>query len=377
MTKEKTPLKVWIVDDEPGMCLGTKRALRDHVIDMEDLNVSVNFEVNTMESGEAFLTNLKGDKPHILLLDGKLPGIDGIEVLEELAKQSTKILTIMITAYATLEKAVKATKLGAYDFLAKPFTPDELRYALKKASRDIILTERAKQLEAEKQQVRFEFISVLAHELKSPLNAIEGFADIMKGRVAGNDIEKYDHMINRMCARIGGMRKLITDLLDLTRIESGKKKRILEPINLNSSVENVIENNIGLAQKNNITVNVAPSNKCSINGDSGEIEMLLNNLITNAIKYNKPNGNVDIILKPSETTISIIVRDTGIGMSKEEQQNLFKEFSRIKNNKTKNIEGSGLGLSIIHKIIQLYNATVNVTSEVDVGSEFTIELPIQ
>ena len=102
-----------------------------------------------------------------------------MDVLDAMSSQGREVLTIMITAYATFETAVKATKLGAYDFLAKPFTPEELRYALRKATSQLILSKQARKLAEEKREIRFNFISVLAHELKAPLNAVEGYLNIL------------------------------------------------------------------------------------------------------------------------------------------------------------------------------------------------------
>lgn len=368
-------LKLWIVDDEQGMRMGTERALRDYTVELADLDTTVSFSTESMESGEEFLEKLKTEKPKILLLDGKLPGIDGIEILEVLHRNKTSILTIMITAYATLEKAVKATKLGAYDFLAKPFTPSELRYAISKATRDIVLTERAAKLELEKKQVRFEFISVLAHELKSPLNAIDGYNEMVKTRQAGDLLTDYDSMFNRIGIRISGMRKLIADLLDLTSIESGKKKRELEEIDLCEITKTIVENNSEDAEKRKITINCNLPENAPVTADRGEMEMLFNNFITNGIKYNKEEGDLTITLLSKANNYEISFSDTGIGMSDEEQRRLFKEFSRIKNKKTRTIQGSGLGLSIIHKILKQYKGAVTVKSKPDKGSIFTIQIP--
>lgn len=376
MNEKMNTLKLWVVDDEPGMCIGARRALTDHLLLLDDLGESVVFDVHTMESAEAFLEEYKDDRPHILLLDIKLPGMEGTELLERLFEEKSPVLTVMITAYASLEKAVKATKLGAYDFLAKPFTPNELRHTVRKAARNVILTEKAKRLAQEKRQIRFEFISILAHELKSPLNAIEGYTDLLKSRDAGSDIASYEEMIERIDTRIGGMRKLISDLLDLTSIESGKKKRELEPVALSDIARRVVDSNADLSAEKQVALRLDIDGAIVLIADRGEMEMLLNNLITNAIKYNRTGGSVDIHIARQDERIVIGVRDTGIGMTTEEQKRLFKEFSRIKNEKTRNIQGSGLGLSIMRKIATLYGGEIQVESEPDVGSSFTVLFPI-
>ena len=141
----------------------------------------------------------------------------------------------MITAYATFETAVQATKLGAYDFLAKPFSPEELRYAVRKATNQLILSRQARRLAEEKRQVRFNFISVLSHELKAPLNAIEGYLKILRTTEADQNLQ----MIERSLVRLDGMQKLIFDLLDLTRIESGQSERVIRRLDLRELAQGV------------------------------------------------------------------------------------------------------------------------------------------
>jgi signal transduction histidine kinase len=282
----------------------------------------------------------------------------------------------MITAYATLQGAVAATKLGTFDFLAKPFTPAELRLAVGKAARDVVLTRKAHLLEQQQRGVRFEFLSILAHELKSPIGAVEGYIELMKNRVAGSSLEDYDDMLVRMSTRIYGMRKLIADLLDLTWLESGKKTRELETVDIGEAVNHIIENNAAQASAMGVTCTVSCEGNCTAKVVRSEIDILINNLITNAIKYNVHNGKVTATVAGSSEGISIRVADTGIGIKPEDKHRLFKEFSRIKNSATRHIEGSGLGLSIIHKIVALYKGTVDVESCEHNGSVFTVKLPV-
>ena len=143
------------------------------------------FTVDQAESGEEALEKIDRNPPDILLLDHKMPGISGLEVLDRLAGRETDMLTIMITAYASIETAVAATKRGAYDFLAKPFTPDELKSTIRKAAARLVLAKQARQLAEEKRRVRFEFIRVLGHELKAPLNAVAGYLDILQTSSTG------------------------------------------------------------------------------------------------------------------------------------------------------------------------------------------------
>ena len=365
-----TVLDLWIVDDEPAMCLGVTRSLEDYSAVYDDLGEAVRYNVTAMESGEALLERLdRQPAPQLLLLDGKLPGIDGIEVMRLLSERRAPIVTIMITAYATLENAVKATKLGAFDFLAKPFTPAELRHTVGKAARQIILTRRAQQLEQEKRQVRFQFLSVLAHELKSPLAAIEGYVDMLRQGSVDPAV------LDRMEARTQGMRKLIADLLDLTAIESGRRRRDLQDLDLCAVARDVVTHLEAPAKAKDIKVLISAAAACLCRVDRSEMEMLMRNLVSNAIKYNVPGGRVTVDIAATPAGVHLSVADTGIGISAADQAKLFAEFSRVKNNRTRGIEGSGLGLSIVRRLAALYGGTVTVASEENKGSTFTVVWP--
>ena len=368
-------LRVLVTDDEMGMRLGVVRALRDFTVQVPDVNSVVSFTVDQADSGEAALEKIRQSPPDILLLDHKMPGISGLEVLDRIAGLPIDTLTIMITAYASIETAVSATKRGAYDFLAKPFTPDELKSTIRKAAARLILAKQTRQLAEEKRQIRFEFISVLGHELKAPLNAVAGYLQLIKSQSLGPKVAKYAEMLGRSLDRIEGMNKLIADLLDLTRIESGQKNRQLASVDVCEVARLSLEAVRAEAAKQNITLRPHMNGPVPMTADRRELEMIFNNLLSNAVKYNRPGGSVDLRVASSDTEqVSISVADTGIGMSEEETSRLFDEFVRIQNDKTRHILGSGLGLSIVKKIAMLYNGTVAAESRPDAGSTFTVVL---
>ncbi len=367
-------IRTLVVDDELGMRLSVQRALSKYKITLPDIDDEIGFQVDLAADGEEALMKINQLHPDLLLLDYKLPGMSGLDILDQITASESEMVTIMITAYASIETAVTAVKRGAFDFLAKPFTPEELKNTVAKATRRLILARQVKKLALEKHKVRFQFVSILGHELKAPLNSVEGYLDIMKKRLRGEDISAYETMIERCLVRIQGMGKLIHDLLDLTQIESGEKTRTLKSLDLCTLAKFAMETAIPEAKAREITLQLNASQPVLIHADQSEMEMVLNNLISNAIKYNKDQGQVEINLSRAENKVTIAVKDTGIGMSGEDANRLFKEFVRIKNEKTRKILGSGLGLTILKKISQLYNGSVSVTSQPDVGSTFTIVL---
>ena len=367
-------LRVLVIDDELGMRSGASRVLDGFRVALPDGDGHVCLEVEQAESGEEGLEMMEARKFDIVLLDHKLPGMSGLDVLDRLNQKHEDALVVMITAYASLDVAVSATKRGAFDFLAKPFTPEELRDAVRKAARHHILRWQARKLAQEKRQVRFQFLSVLVHELKAPLVAVEGYLRLLQ-EGAATDPETAKRAVDRSLVRLDGMRKLIVDLLDLTRIESGQKVREFSTVDVVEVARAAIETALPAAQERAITMEVHAPDSVVLQADRGEIEIMLNNLVSNAVKYNRDGGRVDVTVSDGLAGVTMVVRDTGIGMTKEETAKLFGEFVRIKNSKTRHIMGSGLGLSILRKLATMYGGDVAVSSQPDVGTTFTIHLP--
>lgn len=367
-------LKVLVVDDESEMRRAVARTLRTYTVRIADAGKEFRFETTEAGTGEDALAAIESAPPDLVLLDHKLPGISGVDVLDRLGETRPDLLVVMITAYASLETAVLATRRGAYDFLAKPFTPDELRSALFKAAKHLVIQREARRLAEERKRVRFEFMRVVVHEMKAPLAAVEGYLMMMHDRTLGTELASYDRAIDRATTRLGGMRKLIVDLLDLTRIESGQKKREIASVDAVDAARSAMEVSALAAAERGITMELHADGPVPMVADREELELVLNNLVSNAVKYNRDQGRVDVTVAREERGVVLRVADTGIGMSPEESARLFGEFVRIKNDRTRNIPGSGLGLSIVKKIAILYGGDVSVESTPDVGTAFTVVL---
>lgn len=369
-------LKLLIVDDEAAIRSGIHRALKDFSVDFPFYEDDFEFEILDADSGEKALSIIENDKIDIVLLDNKLPGIEGIEVLEYIKRKSVDCAVMMITSYASIELAIRATNNGAFNFIPKPFSAQDLKSAVESITKHLFLKRMTHRMKAEGKQVRFKFLSVLSHELKSPINAVEGYLRIMKDKQAGDDIAAYEKMIDRSLTRIESMRGLIMDMLDFTKIESGKKNRSIVELDVIEIAKLAIDSIYPVAIQMNVEIIPDFPEKLIMKGDGSELEIIFNNLLSNAVKYNKENGSVKFTIQKEKESAVFTVEDTGIGMSEKEQALLFKEFTRIKTRKTKNISGSGLGLSIMKKVIDLNKGSVQVKSEADIGSKFRVELPL-
>lgn len=369
-------LKILVVDDEPGIRSGVTRILRNFKVDYPFMDELYDFKVFEASTGEEGIDLADNEQPDIVLLDNKLPGMQGVEVLEYIRKKKYDMFVVMITSYASLELAVKATHDGAVDFIPKPFTPQELKSSLETIVKQIYLKRMARDMKQQGKQIRFQFLSVLSHELKAPLNAVEGYLNIIKDRQLGDNLAEYNELVDRSLKRLSGMRNLIFDLLDMTKIESGKPSQKAENTDLVKITRNAIDTMMPFAIQKEVEISLNSPEKVIKFLDPEEMEIILNNLISNAIKYNRQKGTVDIDIEEFEKKTIIRVEDTGIGISEEDKAKLFKDFSRIKNPKTKNIAGSGLGLSIVKKIVELNKGNIKVESEPDKGTVFIVTLPV-
>ncbi|MDX9726196.1 MAG: hybrid sensor histidine kinase/response regulator [Bacteroidales bacterium] len=368
-------LKVLVVDDEPGIRSGVTRILKSFQVNYPFMDEDYSYEVLEAATGEEGIAITEREKPDIILLDNKLPGMQGIEVLEYIRNKNLDIVVAMITSYASLDVAVKAHKFGATDFIPKPFTPQELKSSIENITKQQYLKRITHRMNEEGRKIRYQFLSVLSHELKAPLNAVEGYLRMMQEKQAGDKIEDYAIPVERSLQRVQGMRNLIMDLLDFTKIRLERKEEKIEEVHLSSIASNAIVTVQPYAIQMEVSVLQIIKSDAVIMADPTDMEIIFNNLVSNSVKYNKPGGKAEIIIDEDENNVIVSFTDTGIGIKEADRENLFSEFVRIKNEKTRNIAGSGLGLSIVKKVVELYNGSITVDSAPEIGTTFTVRLP--
>jgi len=334
------------------------------------------FQAETAQDGTIGLEKLREIKPDLILVDLKMPGISGIEVLEKIKEIDPNIISVVITGYATVESAVDAMKIGAYDFLPKPFTPDQLRIIIRRGLERRKLILETESLRQEKKLIEENFITMVSHQLRSPLVAIIQYYEVILGGMVGNVPEKQKEIIQKTKTRLEGLLKLITDWLDVARLDSGQIIDNIKPISAKKIITKVIEDLRPLTQEENISLELGTCSKNDvIQGDADTLEQVFSNLVTNAIRYNRPNGKVIISIKENTDYIAVEVQDTGIGMAKEHLPFIFDQFFQVKRGENQKIKGTGLGLSIAKKIVDAHNGSIQVTSELGKGSMFTVQLP--
>lgn len=332
------------------------------------------YKTITAENGEEGLQKFKETNPDLILLDLKMPGRNGVEVLEELIKIDQVCVVIVITGYATIESAVEAMKKGAYDFLPKPFTPQELRLIVKRGLERRRLILETETLRMEKKKLQDNFVTLVSHELRSPLAAVVQNIMVIVNGMAGKIPDKVQGMLMRVSERLKGLIQLINDWLNLSRIESGELVTEMEPVNIKQILSDIGDLLVPIAHEKEIDLTLTlPKKYPTILGNEEALRMLFTNLIHNGIKYNKKGGTVKVFLKDEDYHTKITVKDSGIGISKEKLSLVFEQFYRIKGEE--HVEGSGLGLSIVKKIVEAHSGRIEVDSKVGKGTTFTVTLP--
>jgi two-component system, OmpR family, phosphate regulon sensor histidine kinase PhoR len=490
----KPDATVLVVDDEQDIRDASERIL-----------TRTGFKVMKATRGEEALNIVNKEMIDIVLLDLKMPGMDGLEVLEHIRMRSEAIQVIVITGYATVETAIKAMKQGAYDFIPKPFEPDQLRIVVNRAWEKIRFVREAEKLELERNrtlsdldmeksrirtiiesfpsgvmvtdpkgrvvlmnpafkqllglnpglkagqgieaylpdkkvcqlvmeisrgkyvdyddlgdyefsisnekhllargqpvlgerneclgavlnivdisemklldQLKSEFVAKVSHELRSPLSTIhEQLAIVIKDMV-GEDYTQDQNILTRAREKTSGLIALIGDLLDLSRIEEGIICHEPQPVRLEEILKNIVEFlETRASQKHQtLTLQLPDTPVPELTADPIAIESIFGNLVSNAINYTQEGGEIIITVDMAGINVRVSVKDNGFGIADKYLDKIFDRFYRVKDDKTRYITGTGLGLPIVKGLLDSMGGFIDVESEPGKGSVFTVLLPV-
>lgn len=230
------------------------------------------------------------------------------------------------------------------------------------------------QIELEK-QIRQEFFSNASHELKTPITSILGYAELLENQIIQNEDQKMD-FIRRMKKEAVNMTNLINDILMISRLETKEAEVLKGDVRLSIVLEDVMDSLKPLAASHEVLIHVDLKPLC-IYANSQQMKELLGNLISNAVKYNKPGGEVWVTVTEEGRDMVIKVRDNGMGIPQEDLSRIFERFYRVDKGRSKKQGGTGLGLSIVKHIVNFYHGTISVQSELHAGTEFTVRLPLK
>jgi two-component system sensor histidine kinase/response regulator len=371
--------QILVIDDEIGICEGVKRAL-----------TPAGYRVDATISSTEGLEMVRRGQYSLILLDVKMPEASGIDLIGSIHAHDPEIVCIIITGYATVEMAVSAIKQGAYDFLTKPFSVDDLNLAVNQglerrrlsleAKRTVAAEAESRKLADEKSRLeeldraKKQFIRLVTHELQSPINAIQSYLNLIRDGYVPPD--KLPEIIEKCTARADEQRALIADLLVLGQLETLSTMQTTAPIQLEIVLREVLDSIQPRADSRKINIVVQVETGIPpILADPVQCRSLWLNLLDNAVKYTPENGLVTIHLRAESGVITGQVTDTGIGIPPEERTRLFTEFFRASNARESGVRGTGLGLVIVKRIVDGLGGQVAVKSEVGRGSTFSFEIP--
>lgn len=377
-------LRVLLIDDNQGDRLLAIRELKKTFSDLQVTEVGeANEFAQALESGEF----------ELVITDYQLRWSTGLELLKSIKFRYPHCPVIMFTNSGSEEVAVQGMKQGLSDYVLKGKPLYRLAIAVQESldkerlRREYELTleqlkfseerfrQQAKELE-EANQLKDEFLAVLSHELRSPLNPIIGWVQMLRsGKL---DAAKVNYALETIERNARLQTQLIEDLLDISRILRGKVHLNSAPVDLVPTIEAALEN-IQLAAEAKhmqITTHLEPRGKF-IAGDAARLQQILWNLLSNAIKFTPVGGKVEVCLTYADLQAQITVKDTGKGISAEFLPHVFDYFRQADSSTTRNFGGLGLGLAIVRHLTEIHGGTVQATSPGEgQGATFTITLPL-
>lgn len=225
------------------------------------------------------------------------------------------------------------------------------------------------------QQMRQEFFSNVSHELKTPITSIQGFAELLESGMVTDEATKKE-FLSRIKKETLNMTNLINDILMISKLESKQHEVAFAPLRIKPLMEDIVSSLSSVAQLQGIFM-ALDCEDITYYANAQQIHQLVNNLMSNAVKYNRENGRVQVTVKQEANNLLIAVADTGIGIPKASQGRVFERFYRVDKGRSKKMGGTGLGLSIVKHIVQFYNGSISLESQVNVGTTITVRLPIK
>ncbi|MBA3949081.1 MAG: response regulator, partial [Acidobacteria bacterium] len=373
-----TSLTLLIVDDDDVDRLALRRALK---------SAAIQAEITEADSAEAALAALAQGTFDCMILDYQLPGTDGLQVLHAIRGSGVRTPVIMLTGQGDEQTAVELMKAGAADYMGKgQLTPERLarsiRHALalyrsEEARRQLLAREKAAREDAQAaNHAKDEFLATLSHELRTPLNAILGWVRLMNsGSLDAATTRRALEIVERN-TRLQA--QLIEDLLDVSRIISGKLRLDLRPASISSVIEAAIDSVRPTADARRIQLEFHSSAESDhVLIDQARMQQVIWNLLSNALKFTPEGGRVTIAISASDDTLVLRVEDTGAGISPAFLPFVFDRFRQEDGATTRTHGGLGLGLSIVRHLVELHGGDVKAESEGEGrGSAFVVKLPL-
>ncbi|MBN1662204.1 MAG: hybrid sensor histidine kinase/response regulator [Deltaproteobacteria bacterium] len=360
---DRAPL-ILVIDDEEPLRDGCKQTLERS-----------GYVVMTAGNGDEGINLAREHKPDLAFIDLKMPGMSGMEIIDILYRDIPDIVLIMITGYAAIDSAVEAIKKGAYDYLPKPFSPDQLRTVTRRGLDYRGLKIEARHLREDKERMEKAFITFVSHEMRSPLVVVQQSIEsikIMAGDRLGADVKE---VIERCETRVQRLQEMIEHWLDISRVEGGNIAQNKVPLSLAGIIAKSAEEMAPVCQAKGITLEIhAPDDLKKINGDEESLVRVFTNIIGNATKYTPEGGKITVSARADEHYANVAISDTGKGIPPDKLPFIFDPFYRVKG-KQEVHQGSGLGLTFCKRIMDAHNGKIEALSKEGEGTTIMLKFP--
>jgi two-component system, sensor histidine kinase and response regulator len=356
--------KILIIDDEEVVRDSCTQILSGMPVDLMTAN-----------NGESGLQLVREQVPDLVFVDLKMPGISGFEVISAIRAYDPSIVTVVITGFSTVDSAVEAMKNGAYDFLPKPFTPDEFRVITQRGLEKRRLMLETAALRQERDMLQQHFAAIVSHELKAPLGSVQQnlYALAQDLEPALNPEQKA--RLERMVGSIDSLLKMIHGWLRAYSTDFSKLRESFTLVSISSVIAKAAETVGPHAQRKAVEILThVEEGLPAVRGDEGTLVEAVVNLLGNAVKFSRLGEPVRVEAAYREGAVAISVIDTGVGIPPEELPSVIRGLARSKAGLEAE-RGSGLGLGITRRIIEAHNGSISVESDLGKGSTFTILLP--
>jgi hypothetical protein len=369
-------LDVLVVDDEPKIC---------HIL--EQVLATRDCSVRIAHDGLEGLEHFKRRHADVVITDIKMPKLNGLELLRELKHLDPLLSVVVITAFPSMDGAIEAMKIGACDFITKPFDIAKIQAILYRCQQRVSLTRQLRQagegalkLEelnrrlTELNDMKSQFLAALSHEINTPLCLMSEWVYLLSDGTLGSLSTDQQHAVDVLIRAYERLHRLLQQLIDLMQGHTIVLQR--QAVAAQDLVREAVAAAAPKAAARGIAIQTTlPDAPVVLEVDRGRCAALLEYVLDNAVKFNRDRGRVDVELIADPEAVQLRIADTGIGIPREELEKVFQPFYQVDRRLNRAYEGAGIGLALVRRYVEMHGGSIQLESEVDQGTAVLIRLP--